>query len=491
MTSERILTPLNGTAHAATAATNPEASPSNAQASLTTPSSLEAHFPGRVLTVGDGNFSYSLALARQQHQDGGCVLTATSYDSYDELVDKYPESARICEHLEELGACVRHRVDATNLRASLGKREDVGVFDRIVFNHPHCGEENVRRHQSLLSHFYASALEILAANGRVLLTLAEGQPERWEALKRAQLAGLKLSEQVDDVDAHPVYGLRYERKRHQNGKSFHQVMLHGEKKRQLSTLFIFARASGIDGASSCSAPEGSHASSGRASGAACEPSGPTRKRKAEVKPKQKKQKKSTLAETPTDLVCQECDKSFKSAQGLKTHVHMVHELQAAGPTAPAAAPLQCEFCDRTFKNEDAQQQHRLAKHGKDQLIKPDWYVTTEQMVTQQEQPDSTLLYEKVGGSSGATQATPKACSICRLEFATTEEFDRHWTKLQPKQVEEFLCTNCERSFGEERALRQHQNFCFVKVRATAAATDGNETARNEAATTQRKHEAFV
>lgn len=465
MTSADHSSPLHDAPHAAAAATNLGTPPASAQASLALPSQSATHFPGRVLTVGDGNFSYSLALARQQCQDtSGSALTATSYDSYDDLVAKYPESARICEQLAELGARVRHCVDATNLRASLGKR---GVFDRIVFNHPHCGEENVRRHQSLLSHFYASALEILAANGRVLLTLAEGQPERWEALKRAQLAGLKLSEQIDDVDAHPVYGLQYERKRHQNGKSFHQVTLHGEKKRQRSTLFVFARVGDIDGANSGSAPEDTRTSPELASEAASDLRESTRKRKAEDKPKQKRQKKAALVETATDLVCHECDKSFKSVQGLKTHVHMVHELQAAGPTNPDAAPLRCEFCDRTFKNEDAQRQHRVAKHGKDQLIKPDWYITKEQMKTHQERSASMSSNEKAGESNGAGQATSKMCSICRLEFATTEEFDRHWTNLQPKQIEELLCPNCERSFGEERALRQHQNFCSEKVRAAA------------------------
>ncbi|KAG6956310.1 hypothetical protein JG688_00011486 [Phytophthora aleatoria] len=310
----------------------------------------------RVLTVGDGNFSYSLALAKQHNrQDNDTILqlTATSYDSYDELVAKYPECKRICAQLKELGASVLHRVDATNIRESLvAAGAEQLKFDAVVFNHPHCGEENVRRHQSLLSHFYASALEVLQGNEEdeesgILLTLAEGQPERWQAVERGLKAGLRLHRQIDDVDNDEVFGLVYERKRHQNGKSFHQVTLHGERKKQASTLFIFRRQK---------ATEAENKVTTTAPVVSVEENMPvSRKRKAE-------------SELPLGFACTQCERSFKSAQGLRTHVHMVHELES-GATKKILLP--CEFCDRTFKKEDARRQHQLAKHGKDPLIKPD------------------------------------------------------------------------------------------------------------------------
>lgn len=414
----------------------------------------------RVLTVGDGNFSYSLALARHE----AVALTATSFDTFDELVAKYPEAERICSQLKALGACVAHGVDATNLRATL---RSSSTFDRVVFNHPHCGEENVRRHQSLLSHFFVSALEVLASGGgRVHLTLAEGQPERWEAVVRAEKAGLQLLQQVDDVDAHDAYGLEYDRKRHQNGKSFHQVTLHGEKKRQRSTLFIFARAGDC---------LGDKASSDVMSKRVDTVSKPSERRSKKRKAEQQRPGGEGGADSTAQLVCSQCDKSFKSPQGLKTHVHMVHELQTAGQTVAGAKPLRCEFCDREFTNADAQRQHTVAKHGKDRLIQPDWYVKQQPPVQPStsdkddsdkgSQPTAAVSLQSMDKHDGKPEE-PQTCTICQLKFATKQEFDCHWQNLQPSAAAELECSTCGRSFGEERALRQHQNFCSAAEQLT-------------------------
>uniref|UniRef100_K3WT47 C2H2-type domain-containing protein n=1 Tax=Globisporangium ultimum (strain ATCC 200006 / CBS 805.95 / DAOM BR144) TaxID=431595 RepID=K3WT47_GLOUD len=454
----------------------------------------------RVLTVGDGNFSYSLAFAKRflgvssfaSSKEQPIELVATSYDSYDELVEKYPESARICSQLRELGAQVLHRVDATNLAVSLANavlesRDDdeassrsvttQKAFDLIVFNHPHCGEENVKRHQSLLSHFFSSALQILnhASNlqSEIHLTLAVGQPERWEAVARAKRAELTLKQCVRDVDSHNDYGLVYERKRHQNGKSFHRVLLHGEKVQQESTLFIFTqRREGEDdnlvSTSETAKPQQSSSNSQVQESSAKVPGtvGSSRKRKAQD---------SALMQH--EFACEACEKSFKTAQGLKTHAHMVHELSKGGVTGPVSLP--CGFCDRTFKNEDAQRQHRLAKHGKDQMIQPDWY-QRQQGSAKPEEPSNqppalkSLSASKTNESestsaSGAQQELQ--CSICHLVFASQSLFDEHWQDLKPKATAQRHCEHCGRVFDEVRALRQHQNFCGANGSAeTASAT---------------------
>ncbi|KAG3111880.1 hypothetical protein PI124_g8276 [Phytophthora idaei] len=403
----------------------------------------------RVLTVGDGNFSYSLALAKQHNrQDNDTILqlTATSYDSYDELVAKYPECKRICAQLKELGASVLHRVDATNIRESLvAAGAEQLKFDAVVFNHPHCGEENVHRHQSLLSHFYASALGVLQGNEEdeesgILLTLAEGQPERWQAVERGLKAGLRLHRQIDDVDNDEVFGLVYERKRHQNGKSFHQVTLHGERKKQASTLFIFRRQK---------ATEAENKVTTTAPVVSVEENMPvSRKRKAE-------------SELPLGFACTQCERSFKSAQGLRTHVHMVHELESG---ATKKVQLPCEFCDRTFKKEDARRQHQLAKHGKDPLIKPDWYENQQTATTTEASGSNDTSAPAAAAPSTTAHSEPKSCSICHLSFTSTEDFDAHWQKLQPRAAAKRKCTTCSREFDEERALRQHQNFCSQNTR---------------------------
>ncbi|GMF38246.1 unnamed protein product [Phytophthora fragariaefolia] len=433
----------------------PDAAPSEPHREQAPSIPPPASRPWRVLTVGDGNFSYSLALARQHESRGDdtCALqlTATSYDSYDELVAKYPECKRICIQLKELGASVLHRVDATNVRESLvAANATADKFDAVVFNHPHCGEENVRRHQSLLSHFYASALEVLEEGSSlendeesgILLTLAEGQPERWQAVERALSAGLRLHRQVDDVDNDDKFGVAYERKRHQNGKSFHQVTLHGEKKKQASTLFVFRRQTPgdkVDAVKPAVASAAETASEG-----------------ADVK---KSRKRKADSELPLEFACSQCERSFKSAQGLRTHVHMVHELEGG---APKKVLLPCEFCDRTFKKEDARRQHQLAKHGQDPLIKPDWYEQQQAAAGSESTAAVGAAQESTAPSTTRSTTEPKTCSICQLSFSSVQDFDAHWQKLQPRAAAKRKCAACEREFDEERALRQHQNFCSSK-----------------------------
>ncbi|CAI5723281.1 unnamed protein product [Peronospora destructor] len=421
-------------------------------------SPLLSKFGRRILTVGDGNFSYSLALAKQHKSRDGTSniqLTATSYDTYDELVTKYPESKRICAQLNKLGATVLHRVDATNIRESLvaAGAELKLRFDSVVFNHPHCGEENIRRHQSLISHFYASALEVLEEeeeddHSGILLTLAEGQSERWQAVQRALGAGLTLYRQVDDVDNDDQFGVVYERKRHQNGKSFHQVTLYGERTKQASTLFIFRRQK--DDVDTISA-----------TGTAAF----TMAGKKKMMTTTTSRKRKTENELRLELACTQCEKSFKSAQGLKTHVHMVHELEASGALMKV---LLCKFCDRTFKKEDARRQHQLAKHGNDPLIKPDWFETRQTISWRSDASAASSASVKDVPSAATTTRTiatlePKTCLICEHSFATVADFDAHWQKLQPRAAATRICSSCNREFDEERALRQHRNFCNQKV----------------------------
>lgn len=415
-----------------------------------------------VLTVGDGNFSFSLAFARRFPH---AQLTASSFDSAQELAAKYPEAPRHLRQLRALGARVLHRVDATQLRASLtqaaatfhsekskeeGKEDEQLMvplkvpahFDVIVFNHPHCGEENVRRHRSLLSHFYASARELLAADGEIRLTLAAEQPVRWDALARARLAGLRLKHQVADVDGDEAFGLAYERKRHQNGRSFHRVLLHGEKLQQQSTLFIFEREVNEE-----ADPAGDVVGVGTTTAALDVPS---RKRKA---PPQQQ-----------PFACAECEnKSFKTAQGLKTHAHMVHELSSGGGGVTRTTRtllLPCGLCDRTFKHEDAQRQHRLAKHGSDPLIRPDWFEKQHKQQQSDEANATTATAVPTGPESAVEPEQPGlTCSICHLTYPTQATFDEHWQELRPIEAAQHVCSYCGRSFDAERALRQHQNFC--------------------------------
>ena len=98
----------------------------------------------RILLIGEGNFSYALALVL--HPPPGLEhlpsenVTATAYDSEDECYTKYPEAVQYVQTLRGKGAQIMFGVDATKLERCSplkGKR-----YDRIVWNFPHAGERD-------------------------------------------------------------------------------------------------------------------------------------------------------------------------------------------------------------------------------------------------------------------------------------------------------------------------------------------------------------
>jgi 25S rRNA (uracil2634-N3)-methyltransferase len=127
----------------------------------------------RVLTVGDGDFSFSVALARL-----GCRITATSYESKSTILEVY-RSVSIEEHLTELhalGCKVIFGVDATNLSASLSQRVVAEAkFHRVVWNFP-CSavakgqdgqNKEMDRNIVLVQAFVASATPLCKGDGQI------------------------------------------------------------------------------------------------------------------------------------------------------------------------------------------------------------------------------------------------------------------------------------------------------------------------------------
>jgi len=127
----------------------------------------------RVLTVGDGDFSFSLALARF-----GCHVTATSYETKETVVRVY-ESIGVEATLSELekgaGCSIAFSVDATNLRETLPvlDGDDQQQFDRIVWNFP-CSavtkgqdgqNQEMEHNKELVRRFVDNASNFLSSNG--------------------------------------------------------------------------------------------------------------------------------------------------------------------------------------------------------------------------------------------------------------------------------------------------------------------------------------
>ena len=137
-----------------------------------------------VLIVGDGNLSFSLAMARAF---ATMRLIVTTYDSHDVVIDRYG-AAEIISELRERGATVLHDVDATKLLETLGPHLGTDfAADCIVFNFPHHpGKGKIQVNRELLRSFFTSACRHLSARGEVRVALAAGQggtpfdkPRKW------------------------------------------------------------------------------------------------------------------------------------------------------------------------------------------------------------------------------------------------------------------------------------------------------------------------
>ena len=149
----------------------------------------------RILTVGDGDLSLSVALARAYRELE--LVPSTLLPDALEIHQTYPTSAEgNLAELEQRGISVRYGIDATQLHMHF----DSDLFDLVMFQHPHLGDydqksarseaQHLQRHHVLLSHYLASAASILRPNGRVQVALKTNQATSWELYKAAARVGL-------------------------------------------------------------------------------------------------------------------------------------------------------------------------------------------------------------------------------------------------------------------------------------------------------------
>jgi hypothetical protein len=134
-----------------------------------------------ILNLGDGNFSYSKSLVC--YLDRPCFanyyLVTSSFDSRDDLMQKYPEARSTLAHLAKVEECsVIHSVDATQDLRNISPV--TSKYEYIIFNFPHLGIEDCNQHASMMGHVLYRVKEALQLGGTFYLTLADEQSHNWK-----------------------------------------------------------------------------------------------------------------------------------------------------------------------------------------------------------------------------------------------------------------------------------------------------------------------
>jgi uncharacterized C2H2 Zn-finger protein len=377
------------------------------------------HQPLSFLTLGDGDFTYSLDCARYLANAKSVQLTATGIDTKEQLYAKYKDASFVLQQLEStssshLSVTINHGVNA--IITNENNKHSIKA-DHVIFHHPHVGTEDATLHARFLSHLFHSVSNHWMTSGGIFhLSLVSGQCERWKCLEAAERQGFSLLTR-QHFSPPPVTIPTYHFRRHQTGRSFESRRPDHE-----SQSFTFGR-NNEEWIARCLPWQTTNCT--------------TSQRRYEAKSKEE--------DSGNMLDCPFCDKVFREERSRKCHVRSKHP---NGSEKKQKVEFVCHECrteddnPRYFASEVALQDHSRAKHSAlHKEISPDW---------QKPQPAMKKNEEKDFGS----------CAICGFRYQDERQRSSHMTEFIPKEaIESFHCRFCSKSFREKRASQQHENFC--------------------------------
>lgn len=159
---------------------------------------------GSILTVGDGDLSFSLGLAKLlSSKNISFDLLATTHESESVVMSVYPLARSNVAELRRLSASVLHEIDATRFRDSLGTGpEHDGKYDVIAWNFP-CvrmpkgadGQvSEIDTNKNLLRGFFSNCSYLLRPlTGELHVTHKTIEPfSWWKIVDLARESGLEL-----------------------------------------------------------------------------------------------------------------------------------------------------------------------------------------------------------------------------------------------------------------------------------------------------------
>ncbi|XP_037493317.1 uncharacterized protein At4g26485 isoform X2 [Jatropha curcas] len=167
------------------------------------PEKWRGHYSSRhtMLLVGEGDFSFSLSLARAFGSAHNMV--ATTIDTEENIKKKYRNGVANVRELEERGCLVLYGVDAKEMSQHFFLRTQ--RFDRIVYNFPHVGflyhegsYRQIQLNKGLIKGFLSNSRALLKGdNGEIHVTHKEGDPyDKWDLVKTAEKLGLVMYKTV-------------------------------------------------------------------------------------------------------------------------------------------------------------------------------------------------------------------------------------------------------------------------------------------------------
>jgi len=191
------------------------------------------------------------------------------------------------------------------------------------------------------------------------------------------------------------------------------------------------------------------------------------------------------------LSCPHCSRSFRDERARKNHIKCSHlhgadepsEIEnGKGSTVSSSSVgkiFECKHCNvSAFTSAQALNDHVRAKHsGQHTDIKPEWSKA------------ASLVGQGSGSKDLATGAAhiiaPSreaigSCNVCGLSYYDTSDEAAHLIEFVPQpfvddrtslaEAKNYRCSHCDKRFKDTRAVRQHENFCSKRPEIVHAST---------------------